>query len=226
MSHPTFTPSHLSVYLVIDPTLTPQGKMDSVLEQACLGGVTLVQVRCKNIDTKNFMAHAHRAKSICQRHDIPLLINDRIDIALAIGADGVHLGQDDMPVPMARALLGEDKIIGLTIRTESEAQACPTDLVDYASIGAVFATNSKTVTTAKIGLSGLTHLTNLIRQNNNRLPVCAISGITADNAGDVIACGIDGISVITTITQSPFPKIATQQLKKVVEQAKIHLKTA
>lgn len=219
MTHPTISAPDLAVYLVIDPTLTPDGQFDTVLHQACLGGVTMVQLRCKDSDTAPFVSYAQTAQRICHAHAVPFLINDRIDVALAVGADGVHIGQDDMPVALARKLLGDDKIIGLTIRTEPEAENCPTDLIEYASVGAVFATNSKTVTTPHVGLGGLSHLAGIMRTQRPNLPVCAISGITADNAGDVVRAGVDGVSVITAITQAPCPKTATETLKQAVHHA-------
>ena len=209
----------LSVYLVIDPSLTPDGQFETVLDTACQNGVSIVQLRCKDLDTQPFLRYAQTAKSICHNHNIPLLINDRIDIALAVDADGVHIGQDDMPADTARTLLGDDKIIGLTIRTADEANACPVSLIDYASIGAVFATRSKNVTTDYVGLEGLHRLSQLIK-NKRSIPICAISGINADNAGDVMATGIDGVSVITCITKAPCVATATSKLRHAVDTAK------
>ena len=212
-------PFDLSVYLVIDPSLTPDGQFATVLDTACQNGVSMVQLRCKDLDTKSFLNYAQTAKSICEKYSIPLLINDRIDIALAVDADGVHIGQDDMPADSARTLLGDDKIIGLTIRTADEANACPVSILDYASIGAVFATSSKNVTTDYVGLDGLHTLSQIIK-NKRSIAICAISGITEDNASDVIATGIDGVSVITHITKAPCVATATSALRTAVDTAK------
>ena len=215
-------PFDLSVHLVIDPSHTPDGQFATVLETACQNGVTIAQLRCKDLDTKPFLKYAQTAKSICKKHNIPFIINDRIDIALAVDADGVHIGQDDMPAQTARQLLGDNKIIGLTIRTTDEAHACPVSLLDYASIGAVFATGSKNVTTDYVGLDGLRNLSQIIKNQNRPLgpiPLCAISGINAHNAGSVIDAGVDGVSVITHITQAPCVATATKQLRHVVDTA-------
>ena len=211
-------PFDLSVHLVIDPSLTPDGQFETVLDTACQNGVTIAQLRCKDLDTKPFVNYAETAKSICRKHNIPFIINDRIDIALAVDADGVHIGQDDMPVPTARTLLGDDKIIGLTIRTADEAHACPVSLLDYASIGAVFATGSKNVTTDYVGLDGLSTLSQIIK-SKHPMPLCAISGINNHNAGSVITAGVDGVSVITHITKAPCVATATKELRHAVDTA-------
>jgi thiamine-phosphate pyrophosphorylase len=151
--------------------------------------------------------------------DIPLLINDRVDVALAVEADGVHIGQDDMSPADARLLLGRTAIIGLSIQTIEQARAAPLDLLDYVAIGGVYGTTSKDTTTAPIGLAGLRAVVQAIRARKADFPICAIAGINDSNAAEVIAAGADGVAVISALSLSPAPEQAAENLLSVVDDA-------
>ena len=150
---------------------------------------------------------------------MPLLINDRVDVALAAEADGVHIGQDDMAAVDARLLLGRTAIIGLSVSTVHQAQSAPLELLDYVGIGAVFATSSKDDANAPIGPSGLRDIVRAIRARAPKFPICGISGINANNAAEVIAAGADGVAVISALSMAPDPAKAAQDLRAVVDDA-------
>jgi len=150
---------------------------------------------------------------------IPLLVNDRVDVALAAESDGVHIGQDDIPVPDARLLLGRGATIGLSVKTVEQAKAAPLELLDYVAIGGVYGTTSKDNTAAPIGIDGLRAIVDTVRARKANFPICAIAGITAANAGDVIAAGADGVAVISALSLAPDPAKAAQDLRAVVDGA-------
>jgi thiamine-phosphate pyrophosphorylase len=162
---------------------------------------------------------ARDLRAILEPEGIPLLVNDRVDVALAAEADGVHIGQDDMPVPDARLLLGRSAIIGLSIRTVEQAKAAPLDLLDYVAVGGVYGTTSKDNTAAPIGTSGLRAIVEVIRARKANYPVCAIAGINAANAAEVIEAGADGVAVISALSLAPDPIKAAQDLRAVVDRA-------
>jgi thiamine-phosphate pyrophosphorylase len=149
---------------------------------------------------------------------VPLLVNDRVDVALAAGTDGVHVGWADMAVADARRLLGPDAIIGLSMKTAEQADAAPLDLVDYVCIGGVYATLSKEQTGAPIGVAGLQALVSRIRARAPDLPIGAIAGLDASNAGDAMAAGVDGIAVISAISMTAEPKAAARELRAIVDR--------
>ncbi len=189
------TPTQLRLYLVTDRGTRSAPEFLDVIDQAVNGGVTIVQLREKNMLTGEFIKLALAVKQRLASR-VPLIINDRVDIALAIEADGVHLGQEDMPPDVARRLLGPDKIIGITIHNDAEAAALHVALTngtaDYAGIGCVFPSATKDV--ALIGLDGLKNLATLVPA-----PKVAIGGITADNAAAVMQFGVDGVAVSNAI---------------------------
>jgi thiamine-phosphate pyrophosphorylase len=186
---------------------------DSV-EEAILGGVTLVQLREKEISSKEYLELAQRVKEVTDRHDIPLIINDRIDIALAIDADGVHLGPDDLPVPIARKLLGDDKIIGSSSASVDEALLLQAQGADYLGVGAVFPTATKRGT-EKVGLEDLRGIKSAVH-----IPVVAIGGIKAENAKPVMETGVDGVAVVSAIMDQTDIREAARQLLSLLKRAK------
>ncbi|MEZ5594618.1 MAG: thiamine phosphate synthase, partial [Gammaproteobacteria bacterium] len=168
------------LYLVIGPDDCGNNPEDGagrdpveIAVAAVAGGVSAVQLRAKDLSGRVFLQLALRMKQALAGSGVPLLINDRVDIALAAQVDGVHLGQDDLPAREARRLLGPEAIIGLTVRSRSEAEQAPLEVLDYLSIGGVFATRSKDNPDPPIGLAGLTTLATLLRARST-LPLCAI----------------------------------------------------
>lgn len=210
----------LSVYAIADPA---QCRSDIVAatQAAVAGGATLVQLRDKSGATRDMVSLAHRLMEALRGTGVPLLVNDRVDVALAAGADGVHLGQDDMEVRDARRLLGPRAIIGVTIRTDAEARQTPLGPADYAAVGGVFATTSKVNETPPVGVDGVTRLTGILRARRPGLPVCAIAGITATNAAAVVAAGADGVAVISEIYKAEDPSAAARALAAAVAAGRI-----
>ena len=178
-----------------------------------------MQLRDKHGSTRLMIEEARDLRAVLEPEGIPLLVNDRVDVALAAEADGVHIGQDDMPVPDARLLLGRGAIIGLSVKTVEQAKAAPLELLDYVAIGGVYGTTSKENTKAPIGTDGLRAIVDTVRARKANFPICAIAGINAANAGDVIAAGADGVAVISALSLAPDPAKAAQDLRTVVETA-------
>ena len=177
------------------------------------GGVTLVQLRDKLSDTRVMVERARAIKAALGR--VPLLINDRVDVALAIGADGVHIGWDDMAPADARRLLGPDAIIGLTINSPQRADATDLDLIDYAGIGGVYGTTSKVTKNSPIGLAGMARVIEALHRRKPGFPTCGIAGINAGNAAPVIEAGADGVSVISALSLATDPRAAAADLLRV-----------
>jgi thiamine-phosphate pyrophosphorylase len=184
-----------------------------------LGGASLVQLRDKRGTTRRMVERARAIKAELVPFGIPLLINDRIDVALAADADGVHVGQDDMAAEDARRLLGRDAVIGLSIKTLAEADAAPLELLDYAGIGGVFATASKDNPGPPIGTDGFARIAARIRRRTAKFPLCAIAGIDAGNAGAAIAAGADGVAVISALSLAEDPQAAARVLRSTVDHA-------
>lgn len=207
----------LSVYAILDPAHCRGRPLAAIAQDAARGGATLVQLRAKAASTRSLLQAAHDVQRALAPFAVPLLINDRVDVALAAGC-GVHLGAEDMPVGAARGLLGTGAIIGVTVRTVAEVEALSVESVDYASIGGVFATTSKDNREPPIGIDGFSHLRQLLDERA-RLPACAIAGIGHHNAGEVIAAGADGVAVISDIFMADDVAAATQRLRTVVDAA-------
>ena len=185
---------NLRLYLVTDEYCLPPGRnLFDAVEEALQAGVTLVQYREKNGPGKGMLEKARSLIALCHKYNVSLLVNDRIDIALLSGADGVHLGQDDIPVAEARRLAGEDFLIGATAHNVEEALAAEAAGVDYLGCGAVFATHTKK-DTVPLGLDGL----QAIRQAVH-IPIAGIAGITTENYQQVLATGADGVAVVSGI---------------------------
>ena len=209
----------ISLYALIDPERSGGRELPDLTRLVVDGGATLLQLRDKYASTRDMVARARAIRSAVSGRGIPLLINDRVDVALASGAEGVHVGQDDMSVEDARRLLGPKAIIGLSITKMEHVEAAPLDLLDYVCIGAVFATTSKDDAGKPIGLRGLSELARAIRLRNAIIPIGAISGIDHTNTADVIDAGVDGVAVISALSMASDPAVATRELKAVVDEA-------
>lgn len=182
-----------SIYLVTDEACLHGRPLLECVEEALAAGVTLVQYRAKAADGGVLYAEACRLKELCDKYGVPLIINDRLDIALAVGAAGVHLGQDDLPCAVARRLLGEDYIIGVSAHNPAEAVQAVSEGADYLGCGAVFGTATKH-DVAKLGLENLRAI-----RKSVAVPMVGIGGITADNYAEVLATGADGAAIVSGI---------------------------
>jgi thiamine-phosphate diphosphorylase/hydroxyethylthiazole kinase len=209
----------LRLYALLDPDRAGGHDLAELAHLVALGGASLVQLRDKRSETRRMVERARAIKAELVPFGIPLLINDRIDVALAADADGVHVGQDDMTVEDARRLLGRDALIGLSIKTAAQADAAPLELLDYAGIGGVFATASKDNPDPPIGTDGLARIAARIRRRAAKFPLCAIAGIDAGNASAAIAAGADGVAVISALSLAGDPQAATRVLRGAVDQA-------
>ena len=198
-----------SVYLVTDRRNKTDEEFLNIIEEAIKGGTTIVQLREKTASTKEFYDLALKVKEITSRYDVPLLINDRIDIALAVDSEGVHIGQDDMPADIAREIIGEDKILGVSASTVEEAKKAEIDSADYIGSGAVFPTATKDDADS-VSKEELKEIVDSID-----IPVVAIGGITVENASTLKGSGIAGVSVVSAIMSAEDPKEASEKLKEI-----------
>ena len=195
----------LSLYLVTDKSDDVE-KFLNTIEEAIKGGVTVVQIREKTAETLDFYNLALKVKEITTKYNVPLIINDRVDVALAIDAEGVHVGQSDMPCDVTRKLIGEDKILGVSAATIDEAKKAEKDGADYIGTGAVFPTATKD-DAPSITKQDLKDVVDSIN-----IPVVAIGGITLENASQLKDTGIAGLSVVSAIMSAENPKKASQTL--------------
>jgi thiamine-phosphate pyrophosphorylase len=210
----------LRVYALIDPERAGGRDLVELAWLLAAGGVTLVQLRDKHGTTRAMVETARALKETLAPFRIPLVINDRVDVALAAGADGVHVGQEDMTVDDARRLLGEGAIVGLSIKTQEQAETAPIELLDYAGIGGVFATSSKDNPDPPIGVEGLARIVGVLRRRAAALPLCAIAGIDAGNAAAAVGAGADGVAVISALSLAAIPPAdAARELRGVVDAA-------
>lgn len=191
----------LRLYLVTDQASSGGRTLGDVVALAVQGGVTCVQLREKALNTRDFVAQAMAMKTLLEPHGIPLVINDRIDVALACGAQGVHLGQSDMPVARARQLLPDHVFIGWSVETMQDVVRSASLAVDYLGVSPIYATPTKTDTAAPWGLDGLRQV-----RTATKLPLVAIGGIHLGNAREVLAAGADGLALVSAICSAPDPR--------------------
>ena len=199
----------LRVYLVTDQASLRGRTLADVVLAAVQGGVSCVQLREKALATRDFVALAVAVKDLLAPFDVPMIINDRLDVALACGAHGVHLGQSDMPVALARQLLPPDVFIGLSVESLGDVTRAAGQAVDYLGISPVYATPTKTDTATPWGLSGLRQVRAL-----TGLPLVAIGGIHQGNAAEVLQAGADGLAVVSAICSAAEPGAAAQFFKE------------
>lgn len=195
------------LYFITDSTGLTEGEFLYRVEEACKGGVTLIQLREKDKTTREYISIAEKVHKITQRYDIPLIIDDRVDVALAVNAEGVHVGQSDMPVDMARKLMGNDKIIGATTKTVSQAVEAYEKGADYLGVGAIYPTTTK----VKTVLTSVDTLKEIVKAVP--VKVNAIGGLNRDNIHVLKDSGIDGICVVSAIMKSENPRTAAEELK-------------
>lgn len=211
----------LRLNAIVDPERAGGRALAELARLCAEGGATLVQLRDKQSETRAMIEEARAIKKALAPFGVPFVINDRVDVALAAGADGVHVGQDDMMAEDARQLLGPDAIIGLSVKNVSEAEATPIALIDYVGSGGVYATLSKQQKNPPIGPEGLSRIINVLRRraqgSGKELPVCGIAGIDAGNAAPVIAAGADGVAVISALSLAADPTAAARALRQIVD---------
>ena len=197
----------LALYLVVGADVTARRPVVDVVRAAVEGGVTAVQLREKLAATRAFVDEARALAALLRPLGVALIINDRVDVAMAAGSDGVHVGQDDMQVTDVRRLLGEDCIVGLSVTTLAEAQRVDAALVDYIGVGPTFATPTKPDAAAPLGLAGTAEICRVAT-----IPAVAIGGIDASNASAVLATGVRGIAVVSAICAAEDPRAAARLL--------------
>ncbi len=205
----------LSLYLVLDPELCRTHSMVETTLAAIAGGATIVQLRDKRAGTEGLIRIGRELMDAMRGTGVPLIVNDDIDAAIAIGADGLHVGQDDLPTKTARDRLGPDKIIGLSIEDEIVARKVDRSIVDYVGIGPVFATPTKPDHKPAIGFDGLASLVRIAG-----LPSVAIGGLKRDHVDPVFEAGANGIAVVSAICGQPDPESATRKISDAIKARK------
>lgn len=201
-----------SIYLVTDDGCLQGRELLDCVREALEGGVTLVQYRAKTASSAEMYAEALQLKALCDSFKVPLIINDRLDIAMAVGAAGVHLGQDDLPCAAARKILGEDYLIGVSAHNPAEAKAALQSGADYLGCGAVFGTATK-ADVKKLGTDGLAAICKA-----KGLPVVGIGGVTADNYREVRAVGADGAAIVSGILAQPDIRATVRAIAKISQE--------
>jgi len=205
-------PADFGLMLVTDRVLSGGRPVEKIVEAAVSGGVTIVQLRDKEASTRELVALGRRVVDLLRPRRIPLIINDRVDVALAVLADGVHLGATDMAAADARAILGPKAIIGLSVENEKQAVAADAEDIDYLGVSPIFPTPTKKDTGAAWGIEGLWRLRPLVKK-----PLVAIGGINAGNAARVLEAGADGLAVVSAICAAGDPEGAARRLRAIVD---------
>jgi thiamine-phosphate pyrophosphorylase len=204
-----------SLYVITDRRLARGRSLLEVARSAIRGGATVVQLRDKEATTRELMETGQRLRALTRQMGATFIVNDRADVALAVEADGVHLGVDDLPVPVARRLMGPEAIIGFSPETVEEARQAEADGADYLGVGAVFGTGIKPDAGSPIGLEGLGEIVRAVS-----IPVVAIGGITAANAARCIRAGAAGVAVIGAVVAADDIEAAARRLREQIEEAR------
>ncbi|OHV82275.1 thiamine phosphate synthase [Rhizobium sp. LCM 4573] len=205
----------LSLYLVLDPDLCQAIGMVETARLAVSGGVTMVQLRDKQADTGRMIDTGQALKVALAGTGVPLIVNDDVEAAIAIGAEGLHVGQDDISAEAARALIGPDMILGLSVQTGENAVPADAAFADYAGIGPIFPTSTKPEHAPAIGFDGLRKLVGI-----SPIPTVAIGGVKAEHVAPALAAGADGVAVVSAICGQPNPKAAAERLMLEIQKAR------
>jgi thiamine-phosphate pyrophosphorylase len=208
-------PEEVSLYVVTDPQLIGERRLEDVCQEALEAGVRVFQLRDKGASTRPMIEQAVGLKRLAERYGATFLVNDRTDVAVASGAHGVHVGQDDMPLDEARQILGKHAVIGVSVQTPGEARAAERGGADYLAANLVFETPTKTDLEGNIGLDGVRRL-----RAASELPLVAIGGIKADNAASVVTAGADGVAVVSAVMAARDVKKACRELLDAVEEGR------
>lgn len=204
-----------TLYLVTDRKLAGERDLRQVVAEAVIGGVTVCQIREKELDSGPFLNSALELKKLLDEHGVPLIINDRVDIALACGAAGVHVGQSDLPCKKARELVGNRMVVGVSVETVEQAIKAQADGADYLGISPVYNTPTKTDTVAATGLEGLRAI-----RRATELPLVGIGGLSKKNAAEVIRAGADGIAVVSAIVAAADPRRAATRIMEAIREGR------
>ncbi|MGQ9467265.1 MAG: thiamine phosphate synthase [Anaerolineae bacterium] len=204
-----------TLYVITDAKLSRGRSHLEVIRAAIQGGATIVQYREKEGTTRQLVEEARALLELAHQMGVPLIVNDRVDIALAVDADGVHVGQDDMPAPIARKLMGPGKIIGVSATNLEEALQAERDGADYIGAGPIFATPTKPDAAPPMGLEGLAEICRRVS-----IPVVAIGGINEENAAAVIRAGAAGVAVVSAIVAAPDVEASARRLREIVEASR------
>ena len=207
----------LRLNAIVDPERAGGYALADLARRCAEGGATLIQLRDKVRETRAMIEEARAIKQALSPFGVPFVVNDRADVALAAGADGVHLGPEDMAVEDARRLLGSGAIVGLSVKSVAEAEAAPVDLIDYVGSGGVYVTLSKQQKNTPIGPAGLARIIAALHRRAPDLPICGIAGVDAGNAAEVIAAGADGVAVISALSLVADPEAAARGLREIVD---------
>jgi thiamine-phosphate pyrophosphorylase len=205
----------LGLYVVLDTATTPPARIADLADAAARGGATILQLRDKTSSARRLIELAGAIRARVAGMGVPLIVNDRVDVALAAGADGAHVGQDDLPSPAARAIPGPDAIIGLSVTSMDEIGTVDPAVVDHVGLGPIFATSTKLDAAPPLGAMAFRCI-----RGRLDLPVVAIGGIGLHNAGDAIRAGADGIAVVTAVAHAADPEAAARQLLSAVRDAR------
>ena len=205
-----------SLYLVTDRRLANGRNTLDIVRAAVQGGVTCVQLREKTCSTREFITEALAIRDFLQARGIPLIINDRVDVALAVGADGIHLGQSDMPLGLARALVNDSMLVGISVESLEEAMQAEAEGADYLGVSPIYPTATKTDTAAPLGLQGLRAIRRAVH-----LPLVGIGGLNLQNAAPAIHHGADGIAVVSAIVAAADPEQSARELRQEISRARV-----
>ncbi len=204
-----------SLYLVTDSGLSRGRSLIEIVEAAIAGGVTVVQYREKGATTRRMVEEALGLRELCRRRGIPFIVNDRLDVALAVEADGIHVGQDDLPASLARRLIGRERILGVSAETPERAARAEAEGADYIGASPIFATPTKSDAPPPMGIAGLRLLSKAVA-----IPVVAIGGINRDNAASLIAAGATGVAAVSALVSAEDVESAARTLYALVAEAK------
>jgi thiamine-phosphate pyrophosphorylase len=202
-----------SVYVITDRRAAGERSLLEVVQAAIKGGATVIQLREKEAGTREMLRLGRALKDLTRASDLPLIVNDRLDVALALDAEGVHVGQDDMPAEVVRRLIGPDKILGVSAETVAQAREAEAAGADYLGVGDIFGTPSKPDAGAPIGLARFAEIVRSVS-----IPVVGIGGVTLENAAAVIEAGAAGVAVISAVMGAADPEAAARRLRETVKQ--------
>lgn len=205
----------LSLYVITDSQLLQGRSHIEIAKAAIAGGATAIQFREKDMSTREMIDIAREIRVLTLRTGVTYIVNDRVDVALAVDADGVHVGQDDMPAPLARRLIGKEKILGVSASNLEEALKAEREGADYIGVGSIYSTASKPDAGTPVGLGVLAEIASRVS-----IPVIAIGGIKEENVGEVIKGGARGVAVISAIVLAPDMEEATRRLRRRIEEAR------